>query len=66
MKKKGYQIKDLPKNPKKLMEELINDPEALEGAPELSIAHRMTVDQYQELTPYSERLEETIRRLTFQ
>ncbi len=58
MKKKGYDIKDLPKNPKELMESLINDPEALQGSPELSIAHRMSVKEYEKLTPYSERLEE--------
>jgi len=41
-----------------LMEAVINDPEALEGAPELAIAHRMSVAEYERLTPYSERLEE--------
>ena len=58
MKQQGYAIKDLPKNPKALMESLINDPEALQGSPELSIAHRMSVKEYEKLTPYSERLEE--------
>tara|TARA_B100000700_G_scaffold36280_1_gene35475 strand:+ start:1331 stop:5284 length:3954 start_codon:yes stop_codon:yes gene_type:complete len=58
MKAKGYQINNLPKDPKKLMEELITDPEALEGSPELSIAHKMTVSEYEKLTPFSERLEE--------
>ena len=58
MKAKGYEIKNLPKDGKSLMEELINDPEALKGAPELSIAHRMSVKEYQALTSYSERLEE--------
>ncbi len=58
MKAKGYTINDLPKDPKALMESLINDPEALEGSPELSIAHRMTVAEYEKLTVYSERLEE--------
>ena len=58
MKAKGYLIENLPKNPKALMEELINDPEALQGSPELSIAHKMTVEEYEKFTPYSERLEE--------
>ncbi len=58
MKKQGYEIKDLPKDSKLLMEALINDPEALQGAPELSIAHRMSVKEYERLTPYSSRLEE--------
>jgi hypothetical protein len=30
----------------------------MEGAPELAIAHRMSVEEYERLTPYSERLEE--------
>ncbi len=58
MKAKGYKIENLPKDPKLLMEAIINDPEALEGSPELSIAHRMSVEEYERLTPYSERLEE--------
>ncbi len=58
MKLKGYGVADLPKDPKSLMEALINDPEALEGSPELSIAHKMTVQEYESLTPYSDRLEE--------
>ncbi|WP_320676904.1 magnesium chelatase subunit H [Prochlorococcus sp. MIT 1300] len=58
LKAQGYKVENLPKDSKALMEELINDPEALEGAPELSIAHRMSVGEYEKLTPYSERLEE--------
>ena len=58
MKGKGYEVKDLPKTPKALMESLINDPEALEGSPELSIAHRMNVEEYERLTTFSDRLEE--------
>ncbi|MDP6172514.1 MAG: cobaltochelatase subunit CobN, partial [Prochlorococcaceae cyanobacterium ETNP2_MAG_10] len=58
MKAHGYDIQNLPKDSKALMEAVINDPEALEGAPELAIAHRMSVSEYERLTPYSERLEE--------
>jgi magnesium chelatase subunit H len=58
MKAKGYDVQDLPRDSKALMEAVINDPEALQGAPELSIAHRMSVEEYERLTPYSERLEE--------
>lgn len=58
LKSRGYDIKNMPRNPKSLMETLINDPEALEGSPELSIAHRMSVSEYEKLTPYSDRLEE--------
>jgi magnesium chelatase subunit H len=58
MKAKGYQIADLPHNAKALMDAVLKDPGALEGAPELAIAHRMSVAEYERLTPYSERLEE--------
>ncbi len=58
MKERGYEIKNMPKNAKDLMESLIKDPEALEGSPELSIAHRMSVNEYERLTPFSDRLEE--------
>ena len=58
MKAKGYDVQDLPRDSKTLMEAVINDPEAMQGAPELAIAHRMSVEEYERLTPYSERLEE--------
>lgn len=58
MKAKGYDVQDMPRDAKALMETVINDPEALQGSPELSIAHRMSVEEYERLTPYSERLEE--------
>ena len=58
MKAKGYDVQNLPRDAKALMETVINDPEALQGSPELSIAHRMSVEEYERLTPYSERLEE--------
>ena len=58
MRAKGYKVEDLPRTPKALMEAVLKDPEALEGSPELAIAHRMSVAEYEELTPYSKRLEE--------
>lgn len=58
MKRKGYNVADMPRTPKALMEAVLSDPEALAGAPELAIAHRMSVEEYERLTPYSERLEE--------
>ncbi|MFN9545761.1 MAG: magnesium chelatase subunit H [Cyanobacteriota bacterium] len=58
MKAKGYRVDDLPRTPKALMEAVLKDPEALEGSPELAIAHRMSVAEYERLTPYSKRLEE--------
>ncbi len=58
MKSKGYQIDELPRNSKELMEKVINNPEAMDGSPELNIAHKMSVKEYEEFTPYSQRLEE--------
>ena len=58
MKAKGYDVHNLPSSPKALLEAVINDPEAMQGSPELSIAHRMSVEEYERLTPYSNRLEE--------
>ena len=40
------------------MEKVINNPEAMDGSPELNIAHKMSVKEYEEFTPYSQRLEE--------
>ena len=58
MKAKGYDVQDLPSTPRELLEAVINDADAMQGSPELSIAHRMSVEEYERLTPYSERLEE--------
>ena len=58
MKAKGYDVQGLPSTPRDLLEAVINDADAMQGSPELSIAHRMSVDEYERLTPYSERLEE--------
>ena len=60
MKSKGYQIEELPSNSKELMEKVINNPEAMDGSPELNIAHKMSVKEYEEFTPYSQRLEENL------
>ena len=58
MKAKGYDVQNLPSTPRALLEAVINDADAMQGSPELSIAHRMSVEEYERLTPYSERLEE--------
>jgi magnesium chelatase subunit H len=36
MKAKGYDVQNLPSSPKALLEAVINDPEAMQGSPELS------------------------------
>jgi magnesium chelatase subunit H len=54
----GYDIQDLPESPKELMEAVIHDAQAQYASPELNIAYRMSVEQYERLTPYSVKLEE--------
>ncbi|MGH2412106.1 MAG: magnesium chelatase subunit H, partial [Microcystaceae cyanobacterium] len=54
----GYEIDDLPESPQALMEAVIHDAQAQYKSPELNIAYRMSVEQYERLTPYSVRLEE--------
>ncbi len=54
----GYEVKDLPASAKELMEAVIHDAQAQYQSPELNVAYRMPVEQYERLTPYSVRLEE--------
>ncbi|MGL5940654.1 MAG: magnesium chelatase subunit H [Waterburya sp.] len=54
----GYDLQDLPESPKELMEAVIHDAQAQYASPELNIAYRMSVEQYERLTPYSVKLEE--------
>ena len=58
LKQNGYEVEDLPESPEALMQAVIHDAQAQYQSPELNIAHRMSVEQYERLTPYSVRLEE--------
>jgi magnesium chelatase subunit H len=58
MKRNGYDVQDLPESPEALMQEVIHDAQAQYASPELNVAYRMSVPEYEELTPYSTRLEE--------
>lgn len=58
LKRNGYNIQELPDTPMELMEAVIHDARAQYASPELNIAHRMSVMEYERLTPYYERLEE--------
>jgi magnesium chelatase subunit H len=58
LKNNGYDLPELPESPKELMELVIHDAQAQYQSPELNIAYRMSVAEYESLTPYSERLEE--------
>jgi len=58
MKRNGYDVQDLPDSPEALLQEVIHDAQAQYASPELNIAYRMPVREYQALTPYAERLED--------
>jgi magnesium chelatase subunit H len=59
MKKDGYDVQDLPGSAKELLEAVIHDAQAQYNSPELNVAYRMSVPEYEELTPYSEKLHES-------
>lgn len=58
LKNNGYDVQNLPESPSALMQEIIHDAQAQYSSPELNIAYRMSVEEYEKLTPYSTRLEE--------
>jgi magnesium chelatase subunit H len=55
----GYQVQDLPDTPEALMLEVLHNAQAQYNSPELNVAHRMSVEEYERLTPYQERLHES-------
>lgn len=58
MKSKGYNVGDLPANAKELMESVIHDVNAQINSPELNVAYKMTVPEYEALCPFAKDLEE--------
>ncbi|WP_088890090.1 magnesium chelatase subunit H [Leptolyngbya ohadii] len=54
----GYDVQEVPESAEALMQEVIHDAQAQYSSPELNIAYRMSVPEYEALTPYSHRLEE--------
>ncbi|HEY9809417.1 MAG TPA: magnesium chelatase subunit H [Halomicronema sp.] len=58
LKGNGYDVQDLPESAEALMQEVIHDAQAQYSSPELNIAYRMSVEEYEQLTPYAERLYE--------
>ena len=58
MRDNGYEVQDLPDSPEALMAAVIHDAQAQYASPELNVAYRMSVPEYEKLTPYSVRLEE--------
>jgi magnesium chelatase subunit H len=58
MARNGYHVENLPDSAEALMQEVIHDATAQYASPELNVAYRMSVMEYERLTPYSERLQE--------
>jgi magnesium chelatase subunit H len=58
LKDDGYNVEGLPDTPEALIEEVIHDKEAQFNSPNLNVAYRMNVREYQHLTPYASMLEE--------
>lgn len=58
LKKDGYNVEGLPETSEALIEDVIHDKEAQFNSPNLNIAYKMNVREYQQLTPYSTALEE--------
>ncbi|MGB3494690.1 MAG: magnesium chelatase subunit H [Elainellaceae cyanobacterium] len=58
LKHNGYEVDDLPESAEALMQEVLHDAQAQYNSPELNIAYRMSVAEYERLTPYHKRLEE--------
>ncbi|MER3433207.1 MAG: magnesium chelatase subunit H [Leptolyngbya sp. ERB_1_1] len=56
LKYNGYDVQDLPESAEALMLEVLHDARAQYNSPELNIAYKMSVPEYEELTPYHERL----------
>lgn len=59
LKQNGYDVQNLPDNAMALMEEVLHDAQAQYSSPELNIAYKMPVPEYEALTPYSTRLQES-------
>jgi magnesium chelatase subunit H len=56
LKHNGYDVPDMPESPEALMQAVIHDARAQYSSPELNIAYRMSIPEYETLTPYYERL----------
>jgi len=59
LKNNGYELDELPESAEELMQAVIHDAQAQYSSPELNIAYRMSVMEYERLTPYYPRLEES-------
>ncbi len=56
LRENGYDVQDMPDDPMQLMEAVLHDAQAQYNSPNLNIAYKMSVPEYEKLTPYYERL----------
>ncbi|MEE3719019.1 magnesium chelatase subunit H [Tumidithrix elongata RA019] len=54
--KNGYDVQGLPANGAALMEEILHNPNAMVGSPELNVAAKLSVKEYEENTSYYDRI----------
>ena len=59
MQQNGYDLQDVPESAEALMDAVLHDAQAQYNSPELNVAYRMSVPEYEKLTPYHHRLEES-------
>ena len=57
LKNNGYNVGDFPAEPRALMEEILHDAQAQLASPELNIAAKIPVRDYERLTPYLSGIE---------
>ncbi|MQL77531.1 hypothetical protein Taro_009922 [Colocasia esculenta] len=59
LKAEGYNVEGLPETAEALVEDVIHDKEAQFSSPNLNVAYKMSVREYQSLTPYAAALEDS-------
>ena len=58
LKTKGYNVGKLPSSSEELMKSVLHDVNAQISSPELNVAYKMTVSEYEKLCPFAKDLEE--------
>eukprot|EP00798_Chlamydomonas_sp_ICE-L_P000627 gene627-2061_t len=58
LQKQGYNVGSLPINDKGLIDSIVNNGDSKFNSADLNIAYKMNMDEYQDLCPYTEALEE--------
>ncbi len=53
----GYDVQDLPATADELLQDVLKDVRAQISSPDLSVAARITVEEYESVTPYAQSLE---------